>query len=85
MKKQIAVIACVSAFAAGSAIAGEKQQGELFKMLDTNQDGYISAEEAQAHGDLTSQWNSVDQNSDGQIDQSEFSAFEIESDSESEM
>ncbi|RRQ21498.1 EH domain-containing protein [Thiohalobacter thiocyanaticus] len=84
MKKQIAVIACVSAFAAGSAIAGE-QQDELFKMLDTNQDGYISAEEAQAHGDLTSQWNSVDQNSDGQIDQSEFSAFEIESDSESGM
>lgn len=84
MKKQIAVIACVSAFAAGSAIAGE-QQGEMFKQLDTDQDGYISAEEAEAHGDLTSQWNSVDKNSDGQVDQSEFSAFEVEPDSESEM
>lgn len=84
MKKHIVAIACVAGFTAGQAIAGEKQD-EMFKQLDTDQDGYISAEEAQAHGDLTSQWDSVDQNSDGQVDQSEFSAFEVESDSESEM
>ncbi|HSH29693.1 MAG TPA: hypothetical protein VK971_07285 [Thiohalobacter sp.] len=76
MKKQITVIACAFAFASGSVLAGE--QAGKFKMLDADQDGYISAEEAQANPALSSQWQSVDQDGNNQVDQSEFSAFEME-------
>ncbi|BAZ93137.1 uncharacterized protein FOKN1_0735 [Thiohalobacter thiocyanaticus] len=76
MKKQITVIACAFAFASGSAMAGE--QAGKFKQLDANQDGYISAEEAQASQALSSQWQSVDQDGNNQVDESEFSAFEME-------
>lgn len=50
--------------------------GADFSNLDTNQDGYISQDEAQAHQQLSSNWQDADRNADNQIDQSEFSAFE---------
>lgn len=75
MKKQLVLMTCLSALTAGAAIAGE--QDARFKMLDANQDGYISAQEAQAHKGLTKQWGMLDQDSDNQLDQAEFSAFEM--------
>lgn len=77
MKKQITTIACVCAFTAGTAMAGE--QASKFKKLDTNQDGYISATEASANETLRKQWKAIDQDGNNRIDQSEFSALELES------
>jgi len=47
-----------------------------FEALDTNHDGYISPEEAKADPKLAVNFQKADQNSDNQIEQSEFSAFE---------
>lgn len=53
-------------------------EGEIasFESLDTDGDGYISEQEAQAHDALANSWQDVDVNSDNQLDQAEFSAFE---------
>ena len=78
MNKHITAIACICAFTAGTAMAGEQQQQGKFKMLDANQDGYISAEEAGANERLRKQWQSADRDGDNRIDQSEFSALELQ-------
>jgi Ca2+-binding EF-hand superfamily protein len=49
-----------------------------FAALDTDNNGAISAEEAQANETLSSSWTSLDANLDGQIDEAEFSAMEME-------
>ena len=54
------------------------EQQQRFEAIDTNGDGYISEQEAQAQQRLLDSWGDVDLNSDGKIDQSEFSAFETE-------
>lgn len=82
MKKQMTAIACVCAFTAGTAMAGE-QEGK-FKMLDANQDGYISATEASANETLRKQWKAADRDGNNRIDQSEFSALELEATGDSE-
>lgn len=57
--------------------AGDKSTTqESFNKLDKNKDGYISQQEAQADKKLTEQWDSVDADTDGKIEMSEFSAFE---------
>jgi Ca2+-binding EF-hand superfamily protein len=72
----IALVAVISfplgAFAAGT----EPSTQENFKQLDVNHDGVISQQEAQADKQLTKDWSKADTNKDGQIDESEFSAFE---------
>jgi Ca2+-binding EF-hand superfamily protein len=50
----------------------------LFKQLDKDADGYISAEEAGAHQALTMGYINADTNEDGKIDNAEFSAFEAQ-------
>jgi len=47
-----------------------------FKALDTDNNGAISAEEAQGNEGLSANWTSLDANLDGQIDEVEFSAME---------
>ena len=59
----------------GTAVAGN----DVFKQLDKDADGYISAEEAGAHQALTMGYINADTNEDGKIDAAEFSAFEIQS------
>lgn len=49
-----------------------------FKALDSDGNGGISAEEAQANETLSSSWTSLDANLDGQIDEAEFSALEMQ-------
>lgn len=47
-----------------------------FEQLDLDQDGNITKEEAQSAPELSQNWQQYDTNQDGQLDQSEFSAFE---------
>lgn len=49
-----------------------------FEELDSNQDGFVNREEAQNEQQLIQNWDQVDQDSDGQISQTEFSAFEAQ-------
>lgn len=48
-----------------------------FKAMDKDRDGFVSIIEAEGKLDLLRQWVGVDKNSDGQLEMSEFSAFEI--------
>lgn len=71
---------------AGTATAGEKmmksdedEMGDVtFESLDTDGDGYISAEESADYKELNANWDRADANQDGKLDISEFSAFEHE-------
>ena len=65
-----AVLFCSTVFAEDSDVP------EAFRMMDTNGDGYISINEASGRLELLRQWVNADKNSDGQIELSEFSAFE---------
>jgi Ca2+-binding EF-hand superfamily protein len=56
--------------------AGEYQA--TFEALDADGDGYISNKEAAARKDIDERWVIIDKNSDGQLDITEFSAFESE-------
>jgi len=51
--------------------------GELWKILDTNQDGTISKEEASASQEVSSQWNLLDLNQDGVLSEKEFSLVSL--------
>jgi hypothetical protein len=55
--------------------AGEETKMD-FGSLDTNQDGSLSAEEAAASPELSSNWIVIDKDENGVVDQAEFSAFE---------
>lgn len=55
---------------------------DAFAALDADKDGAISAIEAEANPDLMKTWSSIDANQDGQLDASEFSAFETETGSD---
>ncbi len=54
---------------AGGASAG-------FKALDTDADGVINMQEAEANKGISANYNKLDSNKDGNLDASEFSAFE---------
>jgi len=56
-------------------IAGEAARAD-FGTLDANQDGSLSAEEAAADVELSTNWSDIDKDENGVIDQAEFSAFE---------
>ena len=64
-----------SADVTGSS-AGISTDTEGFARLDADGDGKLSREEAQADPRLSSQWDSLDANADGNVDESEFSALE---------
>lgn len=55
-----------------------------FDKLDINQNGYISESEAQAAPTLAMKRRELDENGDGQLDRTEFSAFEGTSTSSTE-
>lgn len=62
---------------AGGDVTGGGAAGSVsFAQLDANGDGMISQDEAQANPQLSQQFQSIDQNQDGQLDQSEFAQFE---------
>lgn len=51
-------------------------QAQMFSALDTNKDGKITREEAQAQTALNGEFERLDANADGQLEQSEFAQFE---------
>ncbi|MCB1675662.1 MAG: hypothetical protein KDI01_05195 [Halioglobus sp.] len=62
--------------ASGSSAAIDKPS---FSALDTNNDGYVSEDEAKSEADserLTEKWDTLDTNHDGRLDESEFARFE---------
>jgi Ca2+-binding EF-hand superfamily protein len=79
MYKQITVIAAIACLTT-VAIAGEQeyQQQMRFKNLDQDKNGYISQNEARDKHRVFYYYPKADKNSDGHLDMSEFSAFEVE-------
>ncbi|MGD8709874.1 MAG: hypothetical protein PVF40_05745 [Ectothiorhodospiraceae bacterium] len=67
------IIGLITALFMGGAIAAGMAD---MSSLDANGDGMISAEEAQANADLSSQFDSLDSNGDGQLEEAEFAQFE---------
>jgi Ca2+-binding EF-hand superfamily protein len=57
-------------------MAAEQSVSEKFKELDKDGNGYISQEEAQGDKKLVQQFDKVDADTDGQLEMSEFAAFE---------
>lgn len=76
-KVAIAVLALMlpaAAIAAEASSASGSQ--ERFRSLDKDRNGYISHNEAKDQHRVFWYYQRADQNSDGALDQSEFSAFE---------
>ena len=48
-----------------------------FTKLDADKNGMVSKKEASKNKELTSKWDTLDTNKDGNLDQGEFAAFEI--------
>jgi hypothetical protein len=59
-----------------AVFAGEAGADKIFKTLDKNSDGVISKEEAATVKKLIADWTTIDANSSGTIEISEFSALE---------
>lgn len=70
------ISATISAIAllAGAAYAGEYPM--TFEQLDVDGNGYLSAQETQARPGLADQMQASDTDGDGQLNITEFSAFE---------
>lgn len=67
------VFAALITLASGTALAAD----DAFKKADADQNGAISKQEAAALPKLSEQWYSYDLNTDGQLDETEFSRFEM--------
>ena len=76
----VAALACGTAFAQDQAApdqttaAADDSTSSIFQQLDTNQDGRISAEEAQASPVVSRSFAKADANGDGAITREEFMA-----------
>lgn len=73
MYKKLA-LASLALLVSGVAVAGDQN---LYKHLDADQNGVISADEAAVSPELTSQWTKLDANADGMVDQAEFAKMEV--------
>jgi hypothetical protein len=65
-----------SAFIAAAAVA-TAGENPYFNKLDADGNGVLSQEEAAADPVLMENWATADINQDGQLEQAEFSAFEM--------
>jgi len=59
-----------------TAFAAEDTTTPTFELLDANQDGYISSEEAASYEALVTTFEKIDANQDGKLDAAEYSAFD---------
>lgn len=84
-----ALVALFAAVLCTAAIAGDEYEGNdkstkssaKFEALDTNQDQRLSRSELQAEESLAAEFASIDQDSDGYVSKSEFTAFTESSES----
>ncbi|HZP12779.1 MAG TPA: hypothetical protein VFB36_10190 [Nevskiaceae bacterium] len=60
-----------------SAAASATNAGDKFGTLDKDHDGMVSKAEARKDKDLKGQFDTLDGNKDGKLDQSEFAQFEV--------
>jgi hypothetical protein len=73
----VAALACGTAFAqdqATQAPSADDSTSSIFQQLDTNQDGRLSSEEAQASPVVSRSFGKADANGDGAITREEFMA-----------
>ena len=73
MNKKIMTVLFAS-MAAAAVIAAENSSDAV---LDTDNNGTLSQEEAKAIPGLSEQWEALDVNKDGQLDPAEFAKFEV--------
>ena len=73
--KNIMIVAAIM-FPLSVAAGDSSTTKDSFNKLDKDKDGYISKQEAQSNKKLTEQWEMVDADANGQLEMSEFSAFE---------
>jgi Ca2+-binding EF-hand superfamily protein len=73
ISNQLLLLAMVSS---SCVYAGEPNQKDQFQIMDRNNDGAITLQEATGSIELLKNWVYVDHNVNGQIEMSEFSAFE---------
>jgi len=79
MIKQIFVVTLLTLFTMPvQASQEDMQSNSRFKNLDKDNNGYISQYEARDKHRVFYYYPKADKNSDGHLDESEFSAFEIE-------
>ncbi len=76
MFKKLTLTALVVIFS-GATIAADS---DLYKKIDTDNDGTINKEEASVIPILSEKWIELDENTDGKLDQAEFAKFETMSD-----
>ncbi len=69
------LIVSVTIAAAGAFASGVIADQAAFTKLDANSDSYISMEEADKDAMLKENWDNVDINKDGMVEQAEVSAF----------
>lgn len=60
-----------------STAHGDAAPRNTFSKMDTDEDGYISKEEASSDAAMSDNWDSADRDADGRLDESEFSAMEV--------
>jgi len=68
----IALLALVILASGFSAVVGAGEELPAFQQLDSNQDGYLSKDEAQGCQTLADCFSRADTNQDNQIDQTEY-------------
>lgn len=67
----------ISALTAASfAFAGDTNNAKVFKLLDKNNDGFITKTEVSSVKKLIKDWDSIDTDKNGNIAMTEFSAVE---------
>lgn len=76
MQKKAILVTLSALLLALSGYAAAAETVLTFEQFDADGNGYISAEEASAGSELSANFKASDGNSDGQLDISEFSAFE---------
>lgn len=64
---------------AGQTATGDESE-ERFVALDSNHDGTISPEEAEASPGLAAEFAAADENRDNKLDKTEFARFEVSDD-----
>lgn len=61
---------------ASAVYAGDTSNAEIFKMLDKNNDGFITQNEVSSVKNLIQDWDSIDTDGSGSIAMTEFSTVE---------